>query len=145
MSFERKISGVEELADLTRNVIERFPDTRVFVLDAGMGMGKTTFVKTLCETVLKTDELVSSPTFAIVNVYTQQEEDVFHFDFYRLENKEEALDIGFDDYLYSGSYCFIEWPDLIMDYLPDEYVHIQIEGTEIENERIFKAKLCKKG
>jgi tRNA threonylcarbamoyladenosine biosynthesis protein TsaE len=140
MDYQRKITGVHELKDLAQEILGKFPDDRIFVLDAPMGRGKTTFVKTICEQIFETEEVVSSPTFAILNVYTYQQEDVFHFDFYRLENKEEALDIGFDDYLYSGSYCFIEWPDLIMDYIPERYIRIQIEDTDVENERIFKAE-----
>ena len=93
-----------------------------------MGAGKTTFVKALCEE-LGVDDVVNSPTFAIVNEYHSQILDgpVFHFDFYRIKRIEEAFDIGTDDYFYSGHPCFIEWPELIEDILPEDVIRITIE------------------
>ena len=93
-----------------------------------MGAGKTTFIKALCEE-LGVEDAVNSPTFAIVNEYysTRLDGPIFHFDFYRIKRIEEAFDIGTDDYFYSGAPCFIEWPELIEDILPEEAVRVSIE------------------
>lgn len=100
----------------------------VFAFYGKMGAGKTTFVKALCEE-LGVDDVVNSPTFAIVNEYHSIVLDgpIFHFDFYRIKRLEEAYDIGVDDYFYSGSPCFIEWPELVEDILPEDVVRITIE------------------
>ena len=101
---------------------------RVFAFDAPMGAGKTTFIKYLCEQ-MGTYDIVNSPTFSIVNVYDVDEPycgEVYHFDCYRLKDLREALDFGAEDYLYSGNYCFIEWPDILSPILPDDTVHVKI-------------------
>lgn len=100
----------------------------VYAFYGKMGAGKTTFVKALCE-VLGVDDVVNSPTFAIVNEYhsTVLQGPVFHFDFYRIKRVEEAFDIGVDDYFYSGAPCFVEWPELIESILPDDVVRVSIE------------------
>lgn len=101
---------------------------RVFAFDGPMGAGKTTFIKKLCETMGTTD-VVNSPTFAIVNVYDVEQPyrgEVYHFDCYRLKDIREAIDFGAEEYLYSGNYCFIEWPHLIEALLPDDTVWIKI-------------------
>ena len=91
-----------------------------------MGAGKTTFIKAICHELGVTDA-VSSPTFSIVNEYIGANIGVYHFDFYRLKNQNEALDMGYEEYFYSGHYCFIEWPEKIPDMLPAHYVSIKIE------------------
>lgn len=100
----------------------------VFAFYGKMGAGKTTFVKAICEE-LGVGDVVNSPTFAIVNEYdsTVLGGPIFHFDFYRIKRLEEAFDIGVDDYFYSGAPCFIEWPELIEDILPEDTVRITIE------------------
>lgn len=100
----------------------------VFAFFGKMGAGKTTFVKALCEE-LGVDDVVNSPTFAIVNEYHSAvlEGPVYHFDFYRIKRLSEAYDIGVDDYFYSGCPCFIEWPELIEDILPEDVVRVTIE------------------
>lgn len=100
----------------------------VYAFYGKMGAGKTTFVKALCE-VLGVDDVVNSPTFAIVNEYHSAvlQGPVFHFDFYRIKRLEEAFDIGVDDYFYSGAPCFVEWPELIEGILPDDVVRVTIE------------------
>lgn len=99
----------------------------VFAFYGKMGAGKTTFVKALCE-ALGVDDVVNSPTFAIVNEYHSQRLDapIFHFDFYRIKQLSEAYDIGTDDYFYSGHPCFIEWPELIEPLLPESAVRVDI-------------------
>lgn len=95
-----------------------------------MGAGKTTFIKAVCE-VLGVVDVVTSPTFAIVNEYTSGNgEPVYHFDFYRIKKLEEVFDMGYEDYFYSGSLCFIEWPELIEEVLPEDTVRITITEEE---------------
>ena len=92
-----------------------------------MGAGKTTFTKLLCESMGSTD-IVNSPTFAIVNVYEDNAgEEIYHFDCYRLRNIQEALDLGAEEYLYSGNYCFVEWAENIAELMPEETVTIKID------------------
>lgn len=100
----------------------------VFAFYGKMGAGKTTFIKALCD-ALGVDDVVNSPTFAIVNEYHSAvlEGPVYHFDFYRIKHVEEAFDIGTDDYFYSGAPCFIEWPELIEPLLPDNAVRVEIQ------------------
>ena len=105
---------------------------RVFAFEGQMGAGKTTFIKHLCEQ-MRTTDVVNSPTFAIVNVYDVTQPysgEVYHFDCYRLKDIREAMDFGAEEYLYSGNYCFIEWPDMIAPLLPDDtvYVHISVQA-----------------
>jgi len=93
-----------------------------------MGAGKTTLIKVLCHKLGVTD-IVQSPTFAIINEYlTPVGESIYHFDFYRIKKAEEAMDIGYEDYIYSGDYCFIEWPELIGGLLPPDAIKVFIEG-----------------
>ena len=102
---------------------------RVFAFDGQMGAGKTTFIKKLCEEMGSAD-VVNSPTFAIVNVYDVERPyrgEVYHFDCYRLKDIREALDFGAEEYLYSGNYCFIEWPEKIEALLPEDTVWVKME------------------
>ena len=105
---------------------------RVFAFDGAMGAGKTTFIKKLVEQMGSVD-IVNSPTFAIVNVYDVEQPykgEVYHFDCYRLKDLREAMDFGAEEYLYSGNYCFIEWPERIEALLPDDTVWVKIEPQE---------------
>ncbi len=110
-----------------RDVLDVCPDRKVYAFCGPMGAGKTTFIKQLCGELGVTD-VVNSPTFAIVNVYEDARgEDIYHFDCYRLKSVAEAQDFGAEDYLYSGCYCFVEWPDIISPLLPEDVVSVQIE------------------
>ncbi|MBP3943448.1 tRNA (adenosine(37)-N6)-threonylcarbamoyltransferase complex ATPase subunit type 1 TsaE [Sphingobacteriaceae bacterium WQ 2009] len=112
---------IPELADLqeaARQLIAQFPSDRVFLFYGQMGAGKTTFIKVLCEE-LGVSEGTSSPTFSIVNEYEGAQGPIYHFDFYRLKDEQEAFDMGYEEYFYSTNYCFVEWPEKIANLLPE--------------------------
>ena len=115
----------------TTDILRDGGERRVFAFYGKMGAGKTTFIKQLCQE-MGTEDVVNSPTFAIVNVYEygKDKEEIYHFDCYRLKDIREAMDFGAEEYLYSGNYCFIEWPEMIDALLPEDTVHITIEAKE---------------
>ena len=120
----------EEVSAL--EILKTYEPHRVFAFDAPMGAGKTTFIKYLCEQ-MGTMDIVNSPTFSIVNVYDVEQPyrgEVYHFDCYRLKDLREALDFGAEDYLYSGNYCFIEWPDILSPILPEDTIHVTIRPLD---------------
>lgn len=125
-------SNIEQLPDVARRLLDEFPDERFFAFFGPMGVGKTTLIKELCAQLGVTQN-VCSPTFAIVNEYSDaQGEPIYHFDFYRIKKLEEAYDIGYEEYFYSGCYCFTEWTEKIEPLLPDHYLRIDIaeqQGT----------------
>lgn len=117
----------DQLPDVARQMIDTYPQERFFAFFGKMGVGKTTLIKELCAT-LGVDDNVCSPTFSIVNEYrTPVGDPIYHFDFYRLKNVGEAYDIGYEEYFYSGYYCFTEWTEKIEELLPDHYLRIDIE------------------
>ena len=125
--MEITINGLDTIRSAARQFIENIGSSRVFAFYGKMGAGKTTFVKALCEE-LGCDDVSTSPTFAIVNEYTNGEQQpVYHFDFYRIKKLEEVYDMGYEEYFYSGALCLIEWPELIEDVLPDDTVRVTIE------------------
>ena len=120
---------LDELALVAQKVIDQQP-SKVILFHGEMGIGKTTLIKQLCKT-LGVSSATSSPTFSLVNEYeTIDNQVVYHFDFYRLKNETEALDMGADDYFYSGNWCFIEWAEKIPNLIPDEHAVITIELVE---------------
>ncbi len=125
-----------DLFPAAKQLLESFPDARIFALYGSMGAGKTTFIKAICAE-LGVGDIVQSPTFSIVNEYkTVDGDSIYHFDFYRIRKTEEAFDIGYEDYLYSGNYCFMEWPEMIETLLPEDTVRILITG---ENQRLIES------
>lgn len=123
--IEIQIPSLDKIADAAREFVEQIGDKRVFAFYGGMGAGKTTFIKAVCEQ-LGVKDAVTSPTFAIVNEYASDLGPVYHFDFYRIKNLGEVMDLGFEDYAYSGNLCLMEWPELIEDLLPDNTVNVHI-------------------
>ncbi len=123
------IADEKELKQVAKAVLEAHPQERVFGFYGEMGAGKTTLIKEMCAH-LGVDGMTSSPTFAIVNEYWTPREPVYHFDFYRIDGPEDAVRIGFEEYIYSGSYCFIEWTEKVQPLLPDEYVRVTIERVD---------------
>jgi len=119
-----KIEHLENIRESAREFISQMGDAKVFAFYGQMGAGKTTFIKAVCEE-LGVSDVITSPTFAIVNEYTASEP-VYHFDFYRIKKLEEVYDMGYEDYFYSGALCFIEWPELIEELLPEDAVRVTI-------------------
>ena len=132
--MEIKIQSLESIHEAAREFIAAMGDNTVFALYGKMGAGKTTFVKALCEELGVTD-VITSPTFAIVNEYRSDEtgELIYHFDFYRIMKLSEVYDMGYEDYFYSGALCFIEWPELVEELLPGNAVKVTIEELEDGN------------
>ncbi len=135
--MELCVSSVNELGKAAENILNYAGEERVFLFFGEMGAGKTTLIKQLCQALGVTDT-ASSPTFSIVNEYNSINGVVFHFDFYRLKHETEALDLGYEDYFYSGNYCFIEWPEKIPNLLPNKSVTVRISVNDNE-ERIISA------
>jgi tRNA threonylcarbamoyladenosine biosynthesis protein TsaE len=128
--FSEKAEHLRALDLVAKKLINQFPDNRIYAFYGKMGAGKTTFIQSVCRALGSKDN-VTSPTFALINEYkTGQKQSVFHFDFYRIKDIEEAFDLGYEDYFYSGSYCLIEWPELIEPLLPENIVKVKIEVTE---------------
>ncbi|MVN92048.1 tRNA (adenosine(37)-N6)-threonylcarbamoyltransferase complex ATPase subunit type 1 TsaE [Mucilaginibacter aquatilis] len=121
------IESITQLDFAARSLLNFAGEQKIFLFYGNMGAGKTTFIKELCAQ-LGVKESVTSPTFSIVNEYEAGNSRVFHFDFYRLKNQEEALDMGYEEYFYSGDYCLIEWPEKISDLLPLNYTKVTIQA-----------------
>ncbi len=122
------IDSLDTIRAAARQFISNMGPARVFAFYGKMGAGKTTFVKAICEELGVTD-VITSPTFAIINEYEGRER-IYHFDFYRIKKLEEVYDMGYEDYFYSGALCFIEWPELIEEILPDDAVRVSITEQE---------------
>jgi tRNA threonylcarbamoyladenosine biosynthesis protein TsaE len=117
-----------DLPVIALKVLNAFPEERIFALYGDLGAGKTTLIREFCQVIGVSDE-VTSPTFAIINEYQAGGVDlIYHFDFYRIKKLEEVLDIGYEEYLYSGYYCFLEWADKIEGLLPERYVSVSISA-----------------
>jgi len=127
-----ELNSITELNGAAKALFNFSGDAKIFVFEGEMGAGKTTFIKTVCEELGITD-VVSSPTFSIVNEYETPDATVYHFDFYRIKNIREAYDIGYEEYFYSGNICLIEWPERVAELLPENYIRVEI--TVISPER----------
>ncbi len=125
------LNSLSDLDNVARKFLKLNDNKKVFAFFGDMGVGKTTFIKALCNEMGVVD-IVNSPSFALVNEYqTNKEEIIYHFDFYRIKNIEEVYDFGYEDYFYSNNYCFIEWPEKIAEILPDDVVFVRL--TEEKN------------
>ena len=129
--MEIEIKDLEHIREAAEQFVEAMGDQHVFAFYGHMGAGKTTFIKALCEE-LGVEDVVTSPTFAIVNEYTPHSSllaphaSIYHFDFYRIKKLEEVYDMGYEDYFYSDSLCLIEWPEMMEELLPEDAVKVQI-------------------
>ena len=121
MEFTYTLAEIDTIAEK----ILPYLHSKVVIFRGGMGFGKTTLIKALVRALGSTDN-VSSPTFSLVNPYEGANDKIYHFDFYRIKNEEEAFDIGFEEYLYSGDWCFIEWAERVEKYLPETYTIVEL-------------------
>ncbi len=138
MTETRSAVSLNELSAIARWIISQV-DNGIVLFNGGMGAGKTTLIKAICEE-LKVEDEVSSPTYSLVNeYYSPTAGTVYHFDFYRIRHEEEAMDMGVDEYLYSGNLCLLEWPENIRNLLPDDcaVVNIRVNGEK----RDFELKI----
>lgn len=133
-----KAATVADLAPVAEALLEAGKHCRVMAFQGDMGLGKTTLIKVFC-TLLGVQEEMSSPTFSIVNEYLGTgREPIYHFDFYRLKSETEALDMGYEDYFYSGNFCLIEWPEKIPSLLPQDYLLIKMtESNRVREIRLI--------
>jgi tRNA threonylcarbamoyladenosine biosynthesis protein TsaE len=129
--------GVESLNSVAEKILASSPGCRIFAFYGDLGVGKTTLIQSICLQLEVTDT-ISSPTFALVNVYNSPHGEIFHFDFYRIKTAEELFDIGYEDYFFSGNYCFIEWPEKIEAYLPPGTVIIKIVVDLTDGTRMIR-------
>lgn len=128
--MEIKINSLDTIQDAAKSFVQNMGDNTVFAFYGKMGAGKTTFIKAVCE-CLGVEDVINSPTFAIINEYRSASgELIYHFDFYRIKKLEEVYDMGYEDYFYSGALCFIEWPELIEELLPEDAVRVTITENE---------------
>lgn len=127
---------LEEMSDLASDLLQSFGNQKVWQFIGDLGAGKTTLIKELCEKA-GVQDIVQSPTFSMVNEYqTTDGEIIYHFDCYRLKNKEEALDFGIEEYLFSGNLCLVEWPQVIQSLFPDDFLTISLRNTPAGNRRV---------
>ncbi len=136
--MEIKIQSLDVIHEAAKQFIAAMGESTIFAFYGKMGAGKTTFVKAVCEE-LGVEDVINSPTFSIINEYRSSGsgELIYHFDFYRIKKEEEAFDFGYEDYFFSGALCFIEWPELIEDLLPEDAVKVSIEEQE-DGSRLLK-------
>jgi len=132
------IRNIESIGEAAKQFVNEMGEHKVFAFYGTMGAGKTTFIKAVCEE-LGVEDVITSPTFAIVNEYSiaAKEESLYHFDFYRIKKLEEVFDMGYEDYFYSGSLCFIEWPELIEELLPEDAVRVEITEQADGSRKVF--------
>lgn len=135
-----EIQHPDDLKQAATELLVFAGNEKMFIFEGDMGAGKTTFIKAICLALGVTD-LVSSPTFSIVNEYLSPNGSIYHFDFYRIKNLQEAYDIGYEDYFYSGDICLIEWPEKIAELLPSTYIKVQIKIANETGRRITFTKI----
>lgn len=124
--FEKRNITLLQTDDVAMQLLDQFRNARIFAFFGEMGAGKTTFIQSFCRAIGSPDT-VTSPSFAIINEYSDiSGNPVYHFDFYRIKNLEEAFDLGYEDYIYSGFYCLIEWPEKIEQLLPESYIEVTV-------------------
>jgi tRNA threonylcarbamoyladenosine biosynthesis protein TsaE len=139
-SFRKySVANVDDMALVSGKLLSQFPDERIYFLKGNLGAGKTTLIQCFCDH-LGVRESVVSPSFALVNIYDSAVGEIYHLDLYRLKDQEEAVDLGIEDYLYSGNYCFIEWPELIEGIYISNRIEIQIEMYEKQKRIISVTK-----
>ena len=133
-----RIEKREQLGKIVQIILEEYKESRIFAFFGELGSGKTTIIQEICK-ALNMQDAVNSPTFSIVNEYWSNDKKrvIYHFDFYRIKKLEEVFDFGYEEYFYSGNYCFIEWPELVEEIIPPDTIPIYID-VGIDEERVFR-------
>ena len=134
------INTVSDLSTAAKDLMEFAGDHKIFSFEGEMGAGKTTFIKAICK-YLGVEDLVSSPTFSLVNEYEAHKVPIYHFDFYRINDLSEVYDIGYEEYFYSGHICLIEWPEKIQTLLPPGRINVQISLVDPERRTLVFSKI----
>lgn len=136
--MEITIQSLDLIHEAAREFIKNMGKGKIYAFYGNMGAGKTTFIKAVCEE-LGVEDIITSPTFSLVNEYTSTKlnESIYHFDFYRIKKIEEVYDMGYEDYFYSGHLCFLEWPELIEDLLPEDAVKVKITVNKDETRTVI--------
>jgi len=127
--------SIEEISRTAKIILSLKPSSKIFIFNGEMGSGKTTLIKAIIKE-LGYEGTVSSPTFSIINEYLNGDK-IYHFDFYRIKNKNELLDIGIDEYISSNNRCFVEWPNLITDILPDKHIELNIDVISSDDRKLI--------
>lgn len=136
---ELRTQQLEDLPRIAQEILALKGNEQIFAFSGEMGAGKTTLISAICN-ALKVQDAISSPTYSLVNEYLRENgEKVYHFDFYRIDSEEEAMDMGVEDYFESGALCLVEWPEKIENLLPENYIHVKISLQKTE--RIFNLEL----
>lgn len=137
MKAEFELNSLDKIKDVATKILTTFPSHRTYTLVGDLGAGKTTLIQAFCSYLNVIDEVVS-PTYTLINEYaTKDGETVYHSDLYRIESTNEAIDTGIEDYMFSNSYCFIEWPQIIEPILPNKFVNLEIEIVSNEKRKII--------
>jgi tRNA threonylcarbamoyladenosine biosynthesis protein TsaE len=133
-----KVNKIDDLEKVAKSIISIYENQNIWIFEGEMGAGKTTFIKVICKE-LGVLSAVQSPTFSLVNEYmTDEGEEIYHFDFYRLKNEVEALDFGVEEYFYSNNLCLIEWAEKIPSLIPEQFLKIKITKLEDSETRIIQ-------
>jgi len=135
-----RVQSLDDLPQVAEKIIQNYSE-KIIAFYGEMGAGKTTFIKVLCQHLGVPIKEVCSPTYAIVNEYPAKSKPIFHFDFYRIKDEQEVFDMGYEEYFYSGNYCFVEWPEKITNLLPDKLLKVSIEI--VGEERVFTIEVSK--
>jgi tRNA threonylcarbamoyladenosine biosynthesis protein TsaE len=136
LKMDIEVNSLADLAVVAQQLSDFAGSEKVFIFEGDMGAGKTTFIKNFCKH-LGIEDVVSSPTYSIVNEYKSPNGPVFHFDFYRIKDIREAYDLGYEEYFYGGDVCLIEWPERVAELLPEKFIKVEINVLD-ENRRLFK-------
>lgn len=134
--MEIKIADIDGLPGAAREFLDALHGRRVVAFHGEMGAGKTTFISALCR-LLGVGETAASPSFAIINEYRGTDGPIYHFDFYRLDSARDAMEIGAEEYFYSGALCLIEWPERVEEILPEECVHVNLHVDPVTDARVL--------
>jgi tRNA threonylcarbamoyladenosine biosynthesis protein TsaE len=130
------LNSLLDLKEAAKKLLDFNKENKIFVFYGDMAAGKTTFIKAICAE-LGVFDTVSSPTFSIVNEYEGNGERIYHFDFYRIKSIQEAFDIGYEEYFYSGDICLIEWPEKVEELLPEHYVKVKISTIDLDKRKLL--------